>query len=197
MKWDWWNGKVQLHLEIFQVLVMEWLWQPTRCVRKEQVKRMSWIWIVILGRPKDQVTWEMKAECCQDQLLNIWCVDTFLELLTWWARDMLSLLTLAYLFMNSLFLDFMSVMLRPSWDIDTGLPFRPWMTFHVFWLSEFDNASWRRSFQLSALTSLIALGLHGRYWSTPVCFDILSIGGNFEYGFSLAGVESSKVWIYC
>ena len=80
MKWDWWNGKVRLHLEIFQVLVMEWLWQPTRCMRKGQVKRMSWIWIVIPGWPKDQMTSEMKAERCQNQPLNIWCVDTFLEL---------------------------------------------------------------------------------------------------------------------
>ena len=48
---------------------MEWYWQLSRFVGSEQVKMMSWIWIIIPGGPKDQVTWEMKVGCCQGQLL--------------------------------------------------------------------------------------------------------------------------------
>ena len=41
----------------------------TRYLGSEQVKKMNWIWIVIPGGPKDQVTWKMKVGCCQGQLL--------------------------------------------------------------------------------------------------------------------------------
>ena len=77
--------------------------------------------------------------------------------------NILSLLTLAWWFMNMLALDLMSVMVQPSWDITlfgklaSGVPFRPWMTFQIFVPSEFDTATWRWSFQLSVLASLIAL----------------------------------------
>ena len=60
-------------------------------------------------------------------------------------------------------LGLISVMVWPSWDIASlgelasGVSFRPWMTFHMFGPSELDIVSWRRSFQLSVLASLIAL----------------------------------------
>ena len=52
-------------------------------------------------------------------------------------------------------------MVRHSWDIASfgelasGVPFRPWMTFHMFGPSEFDIAFLSMSFQLSVLASLI------------------------------------------
>ena len=64
--------------------------------------------------------------------------------------------------MKAFALDLMSVMVRPLWDVASfgelasGVPFRPWMTFHMFGPSEFDIASWRRSFQLCVLASLLA-----------------------------------------
>ena len=76
--------------------------------------------------------------------------------------DILSLPTLACWFMKMLVLDLMSVMVRSSWDVvsmrelASVVPFRPWMTFRTFGPSEFDILSWRTSFQLSALASLIA-----------------------------------------
>ena len=108
---------------------MVWLWQPFRYVGSEQVQRMIWIWIVIPGGPKDQVTWEMKVECCQGQLLfylsSFWwqiaihpfevehsfyrqqkmpwdnsCHDCWL--MSQSDCDMLSLLTLTYWFMKML-----------------------------------------------------------------------------------------------
>ena len=60
-RWDFTGG--------FTNLVMEWLCQPSRYVGNEQVKRMSWIWIAIPGGPKYRMTWEMKVECSQGQLL--------------------------------------------------------------------------------------------------------------------------------
>ena len=53
-------------------------------------------------------------------------------------------------------------MVRPSWgiaslgELASGVPLRPWMTFHIFGPSELDITSWSRSFQLSVLASLIA-----------------------------------------
>ena len=44
-------------------------------------------------------------------------------------------------------LDLMLVMVQPLWDIASfgelafGVPFRPWMNFHMFGPSEFDIAS--------------------------------------------------------
>ena len=58
-------------------------------------------------------------------------------------------------------MDLISLMVRPLCDIASlgqlasGVPFRPWITFHMFGPSELDIASWRRSFQLSVLASLI------------------------------------------
>ena len=54
-------------------------------------------------------------------------------------------------------------MVRLLWDIASlgelasGVPLRPWITFHMFGPSELDIASWRRFFQLSVLVSFIAL----------------------------------------
>ena len=57
--------------------------------------------------------------------------------------------------MKTLTLDLMLVMVRPFWGGElVGAPFRP---CHMFGPSEFDIASWRRSFQFSVLASLIAL----------------------------------------
>ena len=98
-------------------------------------------------------------------IANRWCIEAFLELSieisigSW-------LVKFAYpgiVIMNTLTLDLTLVMVRPSWDIASsgelasGVPIRPWMTFHIFVPSEFDTVFWRRSFQLSVLASLIAL----------------------------------------
>ena len=64
--------------------------------------------------------------------------------------------------MNMCTLELMPVMVWPLWSIGefgelaSGVLFRTWMTFHIFGLSEFDIASWRRSLQLSVLVSFIA-----------------------------------------
>ena len=76
-------------------------------------------------------------------------------------------------------LDLISVMVWLLWDIASigelasGEPFRPWMTFHMLGPTEFDIASWRRSFQLSVLIWLIAsvtsrqASIHSsRFWCT-------------------------------
>ena len=47
----------------------KWFWQSSRFLDNEQLKKMSWIWIVIRGGLKDWVTWEMMMELCQGQLL--------------------------------------------------------------------------------------------------------------------------------
>ena len=71
-------------------------------------------------------------------------------------------------------LDLISVMVRASWDIALlgelalGVPFRPWITFHMFGMSELDIASWRILFQLSVLDSLIA-SVAGRQASIHCC----------------------------
>ena len=111
------------------------------------------------------------------RFLNCW-------LRSWSACDMLSSLTPAYLFMKTFVVvyeevgfrfdvsDIATVMwlscdcLSCNWlslfgELASGVPFRPWMTFYIFELSEFGSsefviASWRRSFQLSVLTSSIA-----------------------------------------
>ena len=76
-------------------------------------------------------------------------------------RGMLSLKTLAWWLMNMLDFDLRSVIVRSLCDIAllgqfaSGVLLRPWITFHMFGPSEFDIASWRRSFQLSDLASLI------------------------------------------
>ena len=64
--------------------------------------------------------------------------------------------------MKTLALDLISVMIQPLWDIAllgelaSGVPLRPWITFHMFGPSQLDIASWRRFSQLSFLGSLIA-----------------------------------------
>ena len=64
--------------------------------------------------------------------------------------------------MKMLALDLISVMIQLSWciaslgELASGVRLRPWMIFHIFGLSEFDIASWRRSFQLSVLALLVA-----------------------------------------
>ena len=45
------------------------------------------------------------------------------------------------------------------------ITYRPWMTFHIFRPSDFDIASWRRSFQLSILALLIASVAS---WQAPI-----------------------------
>ena len=91
------------------------------------------------------------------------------NLLNCWMRyrsvhDMLSLLTQAYWFMNMLALGLMLAMVQLLQDITSfgevasGVPFRPWMTFHMFGPSEFITVYGRRRFQLPLLALLIASG---------------------------------------
>ena len=60
------------------------------------------------------------------------------RLRSWSAFDMLSLLTLAYCFMKMLGLALMLVILwpfcgmAPFGEFSSGVPFKPWMTFHIF-----------------------------------------------------------------
>ena len=66
MMWNWWDGTRLLHRENSQLWVMEWYWQPSRFVGSEQVRMMSWIWIIIPGRPKNRVKWKwnvVRASC--------------------------------------------------------------------------------------------------------------------------------------
>ena len=64
--------------------------------------------------------------------------------------------------MKTLVFDLISVIVWTLWDIAllgelaSGVPFRPWITFHMFGPLEFDILSCRISFQLSDLASLIA-----------------------------------------
>ena len=63
--------------------------------------------------------------------------------------------------MKTLALDLISVMVRQLWDIAplgefaSGVPLKPWVTFHMLGPSELDIVSWRRVFQLSVFASLI------------------------------------------
>ena len=69
-------------------------------------------------------------------------------------------------------------------ELVSGVPFRPWMTCHIFEPSDFEIASWRRSFQLSPLVLLIA-SVASLQASMHSCwfFGGLSNRGNFEYKF--------------